>query len=130
MSLHPAAPALLTTTPAGQLHELGALLAGALAATQGWRVIHAGASLPAAEIASAARLNAVVAVALSIVHPATDDALNEELFRLRRLLPAQIDLVVGGRAASAYQETLTRIDATRIGSLEAWLAFVSQHPRR
>lgn len=130
MSLHPAAPVLLTTTPAGQLHELGALLAGALAATQGWRVIHAGASLPAAEIASAARLNAVVAVALSIVHPATDDALNEELFRLRRLLPAKTDLVVGGRAASAYQETITRIGATRIGSLDEWLAFVRQHPRR
>ncbi len=130
IALHPAAPVLLTTTPAGQLHELGALLAGAMAATQGWRVVHAGASLPAAEIAAAARLNAAAVVALSLVHPATDDALNDELFRLRRLLPAPIELVVGGRAAGAFQETIDRIGATRVGSLEEWLAFVSCPPKR
>lgn len=129
ISLHPAAPVLLTTTPAGQLHELGAVLAGALAATQGWRVVHAGASLPAAEIATAARLNSATTVALSVVHPAADEALNDELFRLRRLLPASIELVVGGRAAGAYQETIDRIGATRVGSLEEWLGVV-RRPRR
>jgi len=39
-----AAPALVVATPAGQLHELGALLVGALAANLGWKVIYLGAS--------------------------------------------------------------------------------------
>jgi len=45
------APTLVVATPAGQLHELGALLVGALAANLGWHVTSLGASLPAAEIA-------------------------------------------------------------------------------
>ncbi|HOY59967.1 MAG TPA: MerR family transcriptional regulator, partial [Verrucomicrobiota bacterium] len=48
-------PALVVATPSGQLHEMGALLVGALAGNLGWRVTYLGAGLPALEIAGAAR---------------------------------------------------------------------------
>jgi methanogenic corrinoid protein MtbC1 len=48
------APAIVVTTPAGQLHEIGALLAAAAAASDGGHVTYLGPSLPASEIAAAA----------------------------------------------------------------------------
>ena len=77
------APVLVVATPGGQLHELGALLVGAAAANLGWHVTYLGASLPAAEIAGAARQNRAVAVALSLVYPEDDPRLGAELARLR-----------------------------------------------
>ena len=50
-------PVAVVATPSGQLHELGALLVAAAAANLGWHVTYLGASLPAAEIAGAARQN-------------------------------------------------------------------------
>lgn len=105
------APVLLVATPTGQLHELGALLAGATAANLGWHVIYLGASLPAAEIAGAARQNRARAVALSLVYPEDDPRLEGELTRLREALPAEIPLLIGGRAAPAYPSALRKTGA-------------------
>ena len=66
------APVLVVATPAGQVHELGALLVGATAANLGWQVTYLGASLPAAEIAGAAQQRRARAVALSLVYPEDD----------------------------------------------------------
>ena len=49
-------PGLVVATPAGQHHEIGAMLAAANAAAAGGRAIHMGADLPAASIAKAAEL--------------------------------------------------------------------------
>jgi len=106
------APVLVVGTPTGQLHELGALLAGATAANLGWHVIYLGASLPAAEIAGAARQNRARAVALSLVYPEDDPRLEGELTWLREALPAEIPLLIGGRAAPAYLSALEKIGAT------------------
>jgi DNA-binding transcriptional MerR regulator/methylmalonyl-CoA mutase cobalamin-binding subunit len=111
------APLLVVATPAGQLHELGALLVGAAAANLGWRVTYLGASLPAAEIAGAARQNRARAVALSIVYPQDDSRLEGELTRLRESLPGDISLLVGGRAMPAYREVLEKIGALQIKDL-------------
>lgn len=105
------APVLLVATPTGQLHELGALLAGATAANLGWHVIYLGASLPAAEIAGAARQNRARAVALSLVYPEDDPRLEGELTRLREALPAEIPLLIGGHAAPAYPSALRKTGA-------------------
>ena len=105
------APLLLVATPAGQVHELGALLAGAVAVNLGWRVVYLGASLPAAEIAGAARQTQARAVALSLVYPEDDPRLEGELRRLRELLPAEIPLLAGGRALPAYRKVLVRLGA-------------------
>ncbi len=111
------APVLLVTTPAGQIHELGALLACAVAANMGWHVTYLGANLPAAEIAGAARQNRARAVALSLVYPEDDPRLERELTRLREALPPEVAIIVGGRAISAYQDVLDKIGATPVKDL-------------
>jgi DNA-binding transcriptional MerR regulator/methylmalonyl-CoA mutase cobalamin-binding subunit len=117
------APVLLVATPTGQLHELGALLAGATAASLGWRVVYLGPSLGAAEIAGAVLQNQARALALSLVYPEDDPQLPAELARLRELLP-HLPVVVGGRAAPAYREALDRMGAQSVADLVelgAWL---------
>ena len=111
------APVLVVVTPAGQLHELGALLVSAAAANLGWHVTYLGASLPAAEIAGAARQNRARAVALSLVYPEDDPRLEEELKRLRELLPPEVIVLVGGRAMACYEDALERIGALQIKNL-------------
>ena len=111
------APVLVVATPSGQLHELGALLAAASAANLGWHIIYLGASLPAAEIAGAAKQNHARAVALSLVYPEDDPRLEPELARLRELLPPAVTLLVGGRATTAYSETLDKIGAVQVKDL-------------
>jgi len=100
------APRLVVATPAGQLHELGAVMAASAATNAGWNVTYLGPNLPAAEIAGAARQRRARAVALSVVYPADCDRLPEELRQLRRSLPADTALLVGGRAAGGYASCL------------------------
>jgi methylmalonyl-CoA mutase cobalamin-binding domain/chain len=108
---------LVVATPAGQIHELGALLVGAAAANLGWHVTYLGASLPAAEIAGAARQNRARAVALSLVYPEDDLRLEGELTRLREALPPDVTLLVGGRATPAYHDALKKIGAVQMNDL-------------
>lgn len=105
------APVLVVATPAGQVHELGALLVGAAAAHLGWQVTYLGASLPAAEIVGGAVQKRARAVALSLVYPEDDVRLPGELTRLREALPADTTLIVGGCALPAYREVLRRLGA-------------------
>lgn len=107
----PRAPVIITVTPAGQLHEIGAVITAAAANSAGWQVIHLGASLPAAEIAGAAFHSGAKIVALSVVHPPDDAELPGQLQMLRRLLPSNVGIVVGGQASSSYHETLEQIKA-------------------
>lgn len=111
------APVLVVATPAGQIHELGALLVGAAAANLGWHVTYLGASLPAVEIAGAARQNRARAVALSLVYPEDDPRLEGELTRLRESLPPEVSILVGGRALPAYREALEEIGAVQMKDL-------------
>lgn len=111
------APVLIVATPAGQIHELGALLVGAAAANLGWHVTYLGASLPAAEIAGAARQNRARAVALSVVYPEDDPRLEAELTRLHESLPVETALLVGGRAMNSYRDALEKVGALQIKDL-------------
>jgi MerR family transcriptional regulator, light-induced transcriptional regulator len=110
------APHLLVTTPVRQLHELGALIAAASAASDGWQVTYLGPDLPAEEIAAAAVQTGAKAVALGIVYPPDDALLPEELRRLRRLLSRTTELIVGGRAAVSYSAILDETGARRVES--------------
>ena len=90
------APVLVAATPAGERHELGALLSALSGAAEGWRSIFLGPDLPAKEIVSAAlRLEAEV-VALSCVDPRIAATLSDEILAIRGRLPADVHLVVGG----------------------------------
>ncbi len=122
----PGEPVLIVATPTGQLHEIGALLAAAAAVNLGWNVTYLGASLPAAEIAGAAKQNQARAVAMSIVYPENDRRLETELTRLRALLPENIAVIVGGRSAAAYHETLERIGAFQVADLASFGSTLDQ----
>ncbi|MBV9470659.1 MAG: cobalamin B12-binding domain-containing protein [Abitibacteriaceae bacterium] len=111
------APAIIVTTPSGQMHELGALMAAATAAAEGWRVLYMGADMPAEEIALAAQQSAARVVALSIVYPADDLRLGDELHKLKAHLPNFTTILVGGRAAASYASVLNAVGALRINDM-------------
>lgn len=115
----PSSPHIIATTPVGQLHEIGALVVSAQAAREGWRVTYLGSNLPAQEIARAAHQNRAPAVALSLAYPEDDPHLGGELVKLRRCLPEETALLVGGRAAGRQREVLQRIGATYLPDLSA-----------
>jgi MerR family transcriptional regulator, light-induced transcriptional regulator len=111
------APPIIVGTPVRQHHELGALIAAAAAAAEGWRVTFLGGNLPAEELAAAARQTAARAVALSLVYPSDDPHLERELVRLRRLLGSNVHLIVGGRSSSDYESALRRINAIAVDDI-------------
>jgi DNA-binding transcriptional MerR regulator/methylmalonyl-CoA mutase cobalamin-binding subunit len=100
------APRVVVATPAGQRHELGAMLAAAAAASEGWGVTYLGADLPAEDVLAAARQSHARAVALSALHPTDDPALIGYVGDLRRALPADVRLLIGGPAATAHRKAL------------------------
>jgi methanogenic corrinoid protein MtbC1 len=111
------APRLLLTTPPGERHELGALLAGVAAGDCGWNATCLGPDLPAAEIAAAARQLGARAIGLSIVCPANDEGVAAELLRLRRHLGDSTGLVLGGRSAPRFEVAATQAGAVLVGDL-------------
>ena len=120
------APSLVVTTPVGQRHEMGAMLAAATAVLEGWRVTYLGSELPAEEIVAAARATGARAVALSLVYPADDPRLGDEIFELRRLLEAEVAILAGGRAIADYDEILDAARAVRVADLEEIAATLSK----
>jgi MerR family transcriptional regulator, light-induced transcriptional regulator len=114
-----AAPGIIVATPAGQVHEIGALMVAATAVSEGWRVTYVGPNLPAEEIAGAAEQTHARAVALSIVYPSDDPRLPAEIDKLRRYLPDEVTLLVGGRSAGNYISSLDAIRAVLVSDLPA-----------
>ncbi|MEO8337476.1 MAG: cobalamin-dependent protein [bacterium] len=104
------APRVVVATPAGERHAIGAALAGAAAAAQGWRVIFLGADLPAADIATCATDVDAQLVALSVVYVENRADMLAELRALRSMLPARIGMIVGGAGANVL-----RVDLERLG---------------
>ena len=92
-----AAQNAITAAPIGQEHELGALSAGIIAASQGWRVLHLGANLPPEEIAGVIKATEANLLMLSLtstsIIPRTREGINEII----NLLPDNINIFLGGR---------------------------------
>lgn len=120
---------LLVTTPAGELHELGALMAAVCAAMNGCGVVYLGPNLPASEIALAARGSGASVVVLSVVALAPDSAARE-IRCLAEELPIHVTVVLGGAGANAVA-TQPGITVTALESLEhfeQWLTTRSTSP--
>ena len=96
--LEPDAPRILIATPAGEMHELGAMTVAAAAVGEGWRVVYLGASLPASDIVSAAEQVGAQAVALSVVY-AGGPSTAGEVEQIARALPDGVALFIGGAGA-------------------------------
>lgn len=100
------APRLIATTPSGELHELGALMAAAAADEIGWNTVYLGPNTPAEEIAAGVRQLGARAVALSVAHRDDEHRMQDELRRLRGLLPDEVPVFVGGRGVAALGPAL------------------------
>ncbi len=127
------APRMVVGTPAGQLHDLGAMLAAAAAANSAWSLVYLGPSLPALELAGAVQMTNAQALALSLVYPEDDPALPKEIETLGGLLPEHVQLIVGGPAAGHYAQCLENVGARMVESLEDLdevLDSLRRRPRR
>lgn len=111
------APLILVTTPAGQVHEIGAMMVSLLACADGWRDIYLGPNLPAEDIAAAVRAGGARALALSIVYPGDDPRIESEFAYLKDQLPNTVRVFVGGRAAGAYTAAIERLGAEQYRTL-------------
>lgn len=116
----PEAPVLVAAAPAGERRELGAMLAGVVAAEEGYRVAQLGAELAAAEIAAAAGRLAAEVVALGVRGSGAGEAW-EEAAHLRRLLPGGVELVAVGREAGEGGAGPGEIPRVDLGGLRALL---------
>jgi DNA-binding transcriptional MerR regulator/methylmalonyl-CoA mutase cobalamin-binding subunit len=110
------APGIVLAAPAGQRHEMGALLAASAAEEVGWKAIYVGADLPAAEIAAAVRASDAAALGLSLVGTPGDAAIHEELRAVRSLAGPDVAIFAGGEAAATYGPTLRAVDARIVES--------------
>lgn len=112
-----ARPNFVIATPQGQHHEIGALIAGTTAASEGWQVTYLGTNLPVEEIIGCAVQNSAKAVGLSITYPTDDPRLANELRKLRRGIQEPVALFVGGAGAGAYDLVINAIGALRIDDM-------------
>jgi MerR family transcriptional regulator, light-induced transcriptional regulator len=119
----PDAPMLLTATVDGELHEFGALLVTVLGLEAGWRVSYLGASLPAAELAHAARGTGASVVALSLITSRAGDHGVGEVETLRRGLHG-VRVLLGGSGAVEKRQELEALGAIVIPEPDKALEFL------
>lgn len=119
------APRVVVATPANQHHEIGAMLAAIVAARADWNVTYLGPNLPALEIALAAKRTRASAIALSVVYPGGDSAVDAELKALGALLEPSVRLLVGGQAAESYASVLDAIGAKVCQDLDCLRDFLA-----
>jgi DNA-binding transcriptional MerR regulator/methylmalonyl-CoA mutase cobalamin-binding subunit len=120
------APRMVVSTPLGQHHELGALLAAILAELKDWQVTYLGPNLPAEEIAAAVKFTKARAVTLSISFSTDEPVVQKELRRLRKLIGNKIALIVGGRAAGYYEAVLDEIGVVRIQNYQYFRHYLDE----
>lgn len=117
MAVENRGPTVLCTTLPGDQHVLGLHMVACVAALAGLRVVFLGADLPIVDIARAARQTAL-AVLVS-VSSASDPAMSSaHLATLRRLLPQEIGILVGGRGAPVATDGIRYVN--ELAALWAW----------
>jgi len=120
------APRMIVSTPMGQLHELGALLAAIMAELSGWQVTYLGANLPAEEIAAGVKYTGASALTISLSFATDDHVVPKELRRLKKLIGNDVALIVGGRAAGHFEAVLNEIGVLNIQSYEHFRQILEQ----
>lgn len=117
------APRVVIATPRGERHALGAMLAAAAAAHDGWHVTWLGADLPSDQIVATATAGDARVVALSVVGD-PDSETHGDLRAVRHALPTHVSLVVGGAGA----RSLTPIDGlSTVRDLAQWRSLLRRY---
>jgi methanogenic corrinoid protein MtbC1 len=95
-------------TLSNELHELGAMMAGVMAAASGWRVLYLGPNLPAADFARAAKdaRPRVVCIGITDIHDLQET--RHEITQLRRGLGTKATIVAGGSGVDEHRLSLRR----------------------
>jgi len=121
---------VIAATLAGERHEIGALMAAAVAADVGCVVTYPGADLPAPALAAAARQAHADFVALSLLDASGPRLAQRELSALRDALPVRTRIVVGGASAALLDHVLEPLGARRVDSLAAWHQLLRERMAR
>lgn len=95
---NPGGKVAVVTTPAGELHEFGALMAALLAAMHGYRTLYLGPNLPVEEIVCVTEEVSADLLLLSVVHAPTEQT-TQALRDTAKKLAGKTTILVGGRAA-------------------------------
>ena len=122
------APAIVVTTPPGQLHELGALAAALTAEAVGWRAIYLGPDLPIEEIAMGARQTNACAVALSVTTASERTLIAQDFQKLARLLGRDVVLIAGGCSAVSFGDAIAAAGLRTVESLPAFRVALREMP--
>lgn len=117
----PHAPRLISTCPAGQHQEFGALYAVSAAAATGWNATYLGPNLPAEEIAAAAHQLDARLVILNLNQPWNDPRIHSDLQNLRKLLGQEVKILAVGSGVVPYGAALEKVDAATSDSFPALL---------
>lgn len=120
-------PRAVIGTLAGELHEMGALLAGATAALEGWHVTYVGQNLPAEDFGLTARTVGAQLIGISAVNPLDADGGVEQFRTLLDSTPPGVKVVAGGRVARDLAITLADARLTTVDSLADFRAVLRAH---
>ncbi len=101
-------------TPAGELHEIGAMLAAVVSASEAWDVTYLGANLPVDDIVGAAHEVEAAAVGLSIVNPADAGRSGRFVLQVRKQLLESATLILGGASVGLLGIALDRPGVVRV----------------
>jgi methanogenic corrinoid protein MtbC1 len=118
------APRIVVATPPGHGHELGALMAAASAAAEGWSVTYLGPDLPVADLVSAVGQARARAVAISAVYQPDSADLLRTLREIRAGLPESVALLAGGTAALEIRDEAQAAGVHVIRSLAEFRALL------
>jgi len=104
-------PRIVAAMLPGEEHEGGLLIAAALMALRGYRVLYLGASTPIEQIVAAARAGNAEAVAVSVSAAMPRARSAKAIAQLRRSLPPRLALWVGGAGAPAVPSGVERFES-------------------
>lgn len=117
---------VVLTTLSGERHEFGAMMAGIIAAHDGWSYNYLGPDLPVAAIAAAVKRIDARLVAVSIVAPRVPSQPARELVALRRAIGRRVEIVAGGPSAAVVGKVLDEARITHVGTLGEWRELLAQ----
>jgi methanogenic corrinoid protein MtbC1 len=106
--------AVVFATLSGERHELGILMYATIAASLRLRTFYLGADLPAEEVARCALKIDAMAVAISLVNHDRLGATLAQLHDLRRQLPDEVELWLGGPGLVEIDESTLPSHSVRI----------------
>ena len=108
---------VISATPPGETHEIGALLCALAAKIEGFNAIHLGADVPFPEIIHLASRQETAAIMLSIVFSSRNTDLVQGLRSLRGMISKETKVFIGGRAAGWYGEQVKDVGIEVIVSI-------------